>query len=124
MKTVSTFVLAVLVASFLFISIPENTSAQEFTIPPLPAGCCQYVGVAPENLGQDICTERAAGLLCPSSSDRQEVGFSEFQTCNIVTGQCEVVRNVPTLSEWGLITMAGVMGLIGYMLLRRKRATA
>ena len=33
-------------------------------------------------------------------------------------------RNVPTLSEYGLIAMAVVMGFIGYILLRRKKATA
>lgn len=31
---------------------------------------------------------------------------------------------VPTLSEWGLIAMAGVLGLVGFMVMRRKRATA
>ena len=31
---------------------------------------------------------------------------------------------VPTLSEWGLIAMAGVLGLIAFAVLRRKKATA
>jgi hypothetical protein len=33
-------------------------------------------------------------------------------------------RNVPTLSEWGLIAMAGVLGIIGFMVIRRRKATA
>ena len=32
------------------------------------------------------------------------------------------VTNVPTLSEWGLIAMAGVLGIVGFMVIRRKRA--
>ncbi len=31
---------------------------------------------------------------------------------------------VPTLSEWGLIAMAGVLGIVGFMVMRRKRVTA
>jgi len=39
---------------------------------------------------------------------------------------CEsiVSRNVPTLSEWGLIAMAGVLGIVGFMVIRRRKATA
>lgn len=32
--------------------------------------------------------------------------------------------NVPTLSEWGLITMAGILGIIGFMVIRRRKVTA
>ena len=31
---------------------------------------------------------------------------------------------VPTLSEWGLITMAGVLGIVGFMVIRRIKVTA
>ncbi len=43
--------------------------------------------------------------------------------CNESAGICEPLRNVPTLSEWGLITMAGVLGTIGFIVIRRRRAT-
>lgn len=33
-------------------------------------------------------------------------------------------RNVPTLSEWGLIAMAGVLGIVSFMVMRRKRVKA
>jgi len=33
-----------------------------------------------------------------------------------------VTRAVPTLSEWGLIAMAGILGLVGFMVLRRRKA--
>ena len=31
---------------------------------------------------------------------------------------------VPTLSEWGLISMAGVLGIIGFLVIRRRKVTA
>jgi hypothetical protein len=34
------------------------------------------------------------------------------------------VVDVPTLSEWGLIAMAGVLGIVGYLVIRRKKVTA
>lgn len=35
-----------------------------------------------------------------------------------------VVTNVPTLSEWGLIAMAGVLGIIGMLFMLRRRQAA
>jgi len=32
--------------------------------------------------------------------------------------------NIPTLSQWGLIAMAGVLGIAGYMVIRRRKVTA
>ncbi len=32
--------------------------------------------------------------------------------------------NVPTLSEWGLISMAGLLGIVGFMVIRRRQITA
>src|SRR3990167_8362412 len=29
-------------------------------------------------------------------------------------------RNIPTLSQWGLIAMAGILGFVGFMVIRRK----
>jgi len=36
--------------------------------------------------------------------------------------ECEI--NVPTLSEWGLIAMAGILGIVGFMVIRRRKVTA
>lgn len=33
-------------------------------------------------------------------------------------------RIIPTLSEWGLIAMAGVLGIVGFMVMRRRKAFA
>jgi len=39
-------------------------------------------------------------------------------------GVPQIVRPIPTLSEWGLIAMAGILGLIGFMVIRRRKLTA
>ena len=31
---------------------------------------------------------------------------------------------IPTLSEWGLIAMAGILGIVGFMVMRRRKVTA
>ena len=32
--------------------------------------------------------------------------------------------NIPTLSEWGLIAMAGILGIVGFMVIYRRKVTA
>jgi hypothetical protein len=36
----------------------------------------------------------------------------------------DLLLNVPTLSEWGLIAMAGILGIAGFMAVRRRKVTA
>ncbi|MCH7519378.1 MAG: IPTL-CTERM sorting domain-containing protein [Candidatus Dadabacteria bacterium] len=31
---------------------------------------------------------------------------------------------IPTLSEWGLIAMAGILGIVGFMVMRRRKVSA
>ena len=33
-------------------------------------------------------------------------------------------QRIPTLSEWGLISMAGILGIVGFMVVRRRKVTA
>ncbi len=65
---------------------------------------------------------------------------STLITINTVTGQTteigvlpdcfdgiifrELPTNIPTLSEWGLIAMAGILGIVGFMVIRRRKVTA
>jgi len=32
--------------------------------------------------------------------------------------------SIPTLSQWGLIAMAGILGIVGFMVMRRRKVTA
>jgi len=43
----------------------------------------------------------------------------------LVILSCRVVATeAPTLYKWGLIAMAGVLGIIGFMVMRRRKVTA
>jgi subtilisin-like proprotein convertase family protein len=33
-------------------------------------------------------------------------------------------QNIPTLSEWSLMAMAGILGIAGFMVMRRRKVTA
>ncbi len=44
------------------------------------------------------------------------------QTMTLVVGG--IARPIPTLSEWGLIAMAGVLGIVGFLAVRRRKAAA
>jgi len=112
---ISLFVATFLVVGFFFLAMPEKGYSQE----PVFEGCCQYTGVQ----GGNMCYQSSS--LCKKFKDYTFDGFFEGETCNEETGYCiDPITDVPTLSEWGLITMAGVLGIIGFMVIRRRKATA
>jgi len=52
------------------------------------------------------------------------LGEFNFAVDNITCGGGSSAAQVPTLSEWGLIAMAGILGIAGLMVVRRKRLAA
>ncbi len=115
-KSISMFVVSFLIVSFVFLALPEEGNAG---FNPLPGGpsCCQF---------DDGCMDivqpppGVPGMTCSVQN------IVPGAICEESAGQCIVTsRNVPTLSEWGLIAMAGALGLIGFiMVIRKRRATA
>jgi len=84
------------------------------------------------NLGTDEIDDFLTYLLIEGV-----VGWADCRDFACVTSRCQptsyfvqcdvpptVVTPIPTLSEWGLIAMVGILGIIGYMVIRRKKATA
>jgi len=45
-------------------------------------------------------------------------------TCGDVDCGPVTTTPIPTLSEWGLIAMAGILGIVGFMVIRRRKVTA
>jgi len=35
-----------------------------------------------------------------------------------------ITTPIPTLSEWGLVAMAGILGIVGFMVMRRRKVRA
>ena len=63
-----------------------------------------------------IPTSNAAGLTVGQYHDCR---VSLIERCGLID------HNIPTLSEWGMIAMAGVLGVTGlYIAARRRKATA
>jgi len=51
----------------------------------------------------------------------EDIDSVDWKACTIAIRMIPA-EQVPTVSEWGLITMAGILGAIGIIVLRRKRA--
>lgn len=50
-------------------------------------------------------------------------GFQGDRAFDCREGQ-RVNTNIPTLSEWGLIAMAGILGIVGFIVVRRRKVAA
>jgi len=76
-------------------------------------GCCV---IEPGDCVQDVdsrdCFDNEHGIFWHPAN-----GCSQVQ-------QCLPQRDVPTLSEWGLIAMAGILGIAGLIVIRRRKVTA
>jgi len=77
---------------------------------PEDTGCC-LISEGNCNDGQEV-----------GSCDGEGIVWFEGDSCSNVP-QCAPPA-VPTLSEWGLIAMAGVLGIVGYLVIRRRKVTA
>jgi len=109
MKTVSTFLITLLLFGSLFIVVADKAEAQQAPL------CCQNT--------PNSCNDNNGGTTPIKCISEDAIVFDAF--CNEATGRCELEpRDVPTISEWGLIAMAGILGLIGLMVIRRKKVSA
>ena len=110
---ISLFVATFLVIGFFFLALPEKGYSGVPLDP--PTGCCELEeGPGCFNVRSSSCISR------PPS-----IGPFVGAFCNERTGLCEVPPEpIPTLSEWGLIAMAGILGIVGFMVIRRRKVTA
>lgn len=87
---------------------------------------CNALGYASGSLTEvDSNTCPEANAIAADGSDWtsdfvDSSGYGQTYTC---VGFRDV-SSVPTLSEWGLIAMAGILGIAGFMVMRRRRLTA
>ena len=69
-------------------------------------GPCLLIDIDPNSLT----------IVCKNESGVETV------TCTFFNVRIE--RNIPTLSEWGLIALAGILGIVGFMVMRRRKVAA
>ena len=118
MKSINSLLLTVsafIIVLTLFVAIPNAVHAQGPPGPPSILGCCQFQGACAET-----------GLLeCNNTLGSQ--GWFLGEMCNDITNECpgfNPPKNVPTMSQWGLVALAGVLGIIAFIGIRRKKQTA
>jgi len=91
-------------------------------------------------MGGGLCIEDASGLGCCVISEGNCIDGPGFEECDLdfeslawfqgaqcsEVPECEVnvVSAVPTLSEWGLIAMVAVLGIVGFLVIRRRKVSS
>jgi len=111
----------ILVSGFFILSLPQTANAG---LIPISNCCIDHGGLGCDDLtcedtvcSQDpFCCDIAWDSICAAQAN------DLCEVCNRI----QPVRNVPTMSEWGLIAFAGILGLVGffYIFTRRKRAAS
>lgn len=80
--------------------------------------------IAINNSGEAIC-EIDTDEISPVTLD---ISILEYQSCEVrLTEGCGLpnpTANIPTLSEWGLMAMTGILAIAGALALRRRKAAA
>jgi hypothetical protein len=68
-------------------------------------------------VGQVIacCQETASSCFDASNEPCLVQDFRLNEICNEQTGQCEPIQPIPTLNQWGMIVMTGVLGLFAFI---------
>ncbi len=103
------FAVAFLTFGLFFLALPEEGFSGFST----DVDCCQ---------GEGQCVDSTEGpFLCQADN------FVEDAFCDQGSGLCTQITGIapiPTLSEWGLIAMAGVLGIAGFLIIRRRKAAA
>jgi hypothetical protein len=106
------FLLSFLFIGFMFLSLPEK-GFSGFAV----GGCCQFETDQCFDLGDGEGEEPVR--LCLVDDLRPG-------SCNEESGLCEASPSpIPTLNEWGLITVVialGIVGAAGIVVYRRRRA--
>ena len=66
---------------------------------------------------------------CCTPPEDEDAILAWYEVVNRAFDQCgsaepSAPSTIPTLSEWGLIAMAGILGIAGFMVMRRRKLTA
>jgi hypothetical protein len=86
------------------------------------------VAVFTDQFGDGTVTAIGWDYCCTPPNDPNEI-LNWYEVVNrALDTECATVtlaaNPIPTLSEWGLIAMAGILGIFGLLAARRRKATA
>jgi len=128
-KRISLFVATFLIIGFFFLALPEKGYSGIPSMPGVPP-CCGIPSINECSGGEDalstcqtqVCMDNPG--LCVFDEDAICVAGDEIGTGSCVSPQ---PTSVPTLSGWGLMSLAvvlGILGIAGFMVMRRRKVTA
>jgi len=123
-NSISIFVSTFLIIGLIYLVLPENGYSGTDEKLVVKVSCCQYVNLDQKNGGEAFCLDGLSGGGCPKALG-ELTGEFKGESC-LESGECTVTVKspIPTLSEWGLIALAGTLGIIGFMVIRRRKVTA
>jgi hypothetical protein len=82
-------------------------------------------------MGYSVQSSPENGLICEFGEDSigsngAKLTAQEYENCRtrLIVGCRLNSRTIPTLSEWGLIAMAGALGIVALIVARRRKSTA
>ena len=119
-KAFALFTLTLLLFSS-FLLLNQNAEAQQLVCPMLGIQQITFE-TAGDSRGASI---NADGTRIAFISEADINGGNPEGNFEIYLAVCfDVPRPIPTLSEWGLIAMAGVLGVIGLLAMRRRKGNS
>jgi hypothetical protein len=120
-----------------FFEAEQNGQIEEFTL--ISQGECFKLSFGPSNtlrvtegftpgfvLDSVVCSGFNAPVVITELDNGIEADCNsagDEGTCTFINVRGVTPTNVPTLSQWGLIAMAGLMGIVGFIVMRRKKVT-
>ena len=86
------------------------------------------VGVFTDGFGDGTVVGIGWDYCCGNINTEQQI-LAWYEVVNRAFDQCtgsvgSFTRPIPTLSEWGLIAMAGILGIFGLLAVRKRKVTA
>lgn len=113
------FIVSFLLTGLFFFSLTESGHAGSSAGGP---PCCEIPSI-------DFCYGGDTVSQCSEECiDSGECILYQDRICvkeDEAHGACLILQsNIPTLGEWGLISLAAILGIVGYMILRRRKVPA
>jgi len=68
-------------------------------------------------MGSRIAFQSNANINNGNQDENFEI---DLANCPVIS----TASQIPSLSEWGIISIAGILGIVGFMVMRRRKATA
>ena len=114
-KTLHLLLFNSLIISLILLALVQNGFAGFDTI---AINCCQ--------ISENECADNSEGPILCMEGNLQEDAF-----CDESSGRCRTeltpiqkVNPIPTLTELGVIAMAGILGIVAFIAIRRRKANA